>query len=117
VLIKGTSAGQDFNAQMRKQRSALVETNISGVKTVFGCSGTIYETGTGASGYCFAFDVKTNKIKRTAGDDGRGRRGYLDGGQGPAADAQGHLYVITGNGDFDGVSQWANRSQAAIFAA
>ncbi len=28
------------------------------------------------------------------------------GGQGAAADAQGNLYVITGNGDFDGVSQW-----------
>ena len=106
VLIKGSSAGQDFNAQMRKQRSALVETNINGVKTVFGCSGTIYETGTGASGYCFAFDVKTNKISAllamTAGEGA----GIWMGGQGPAADAQGHLYVITGNGDFDGVTQW-----------
>ena len=27
-------------------------------------------------------------------------------GQGAAADAQGYLYVLTGNGDFDGVSQW-----------
>lgn len=28
------------------------------------------------------------------------------GGQGAAADPQGNLYVITGNGDFDGSSQW-----------
>jgi hypothetical protein len=47
VLIQGTSGTQDFNAAMRKQRSSLVETNINEVKTVFGCSGTIYETGGG----------------------------------------------------------------------
>ena len=47
VLIQGTSGTQDFNAATRKQRSSLVETNINGVKTVFGCSGTIYETGGG----------------------------------------------------------------------
>ena len=27
-------------------------------------------------------------------------------GQGAAADAQGFLYVLTGNGDFDGATQW-----------
>jgi hypothetical protein len=27
-------------------------------------------------------------------------------GQGAAADPQGFLYVLTGNGDFDGASQW-----------
>jgi len=102
VLIQG----KDFNAQMRKQRSALVETNINGVKTVFGCSGTVMETGAGASGYCFAFDVKTNKLSAmlamTAGEGA----GIWMGGQGAAADAQGHLYLITGNGDFDGAGLW-----------
>ena len=44
VLIQGKSGTQDFNSAMRKQRSSLVETNVNGVKTVFGCSGTIYET-------------------------------------------------------------------------
>src|SRR5580700_10593453 len=48
VQIQGTSGKQDFNAQMRKQRSSLVETNVNGVKTVFGCSGTIFEVGDGA---------------------------------------------------------------------
>jgi hypothetical protein len=62
VLIQGSSQGQTFSSQMRKQRSALVETNINGVKTVFGCSGTILETGAGADGFCFAFDVATNKL-------------------------------------------------------
>lgn len=104
VLIQGKSQGQDFNSQMRKQRSSLVETNVNGVKTVFGCSGTIFETGAGADGFCFAFDVATNKmgpmLAMTTGDGA----GVWMGGQGVAADPQGLLYLITGNGDFDGKS-------------
>jgi hypothetical protein len=106
VLIEGKSGTQDFNSAMRKQRSSLVETNINGVKTIFGCSGTIYETAAGASGYCFAFDVASNKMTAmlalTAGEGA----GVWMAGQGAAADPEGNLYVITGNGDFDGVSQW-----------
>ena len=106
VLIEGTSEGQDFNKEMRKQRSSLVETNVDGVKTVFGCSGTVKETGAGAAGYCFAFDVATNKLTAmramTAGEGA----GVWMAGQGPAADEHGNLYVITGNGDLDGKSQW-----------
>jgi hypothetical protein len=106
VLIEGTSGTQDFNATMRKQRSSLVETNVNGVKTVLGCSGTTFEVAPGASGYCLAFDVATNKetamVATTAGEGA----GVWMAGQGAAADAQGFLYVMTGNGDFDGVSQW-----------
>jgi hypothetical protein len=107
VFIAGKSGNQDFNAVMRKQRSSLVETNIEGVKTVLGCSGTIIERQAGvASGYCFAFDVTTNKISvMLALTTGQGAGVWLSG-QGAAADAQGLLYVITGNGDFDGVSQF-----------
>ena len=42
--------GQNFEKGMRKQRSALVETTVNGVKTVFGCAGTVQETAAGASG-------------------------------------------------------------------
>jgi len=107
VLIQGKGGTQDFNAAMRKQRSSLVETNVNGVKTVFGCSGTINETQAGvASGYCFAFDVASNTVSAmlamTAGEGA----GVWMAGQGAVADAQGFLYVLTGNGDFDGVSLW-----------
>jgi hypothetical protein len=107
VLIAGSSGGQDFNAAMRKQRSSLVETNIGGVKTVLGCSGTINETQAGvASGYCFAFDVARHAMSAmlalTAGEGA----GVWMAGQGAVADANGDLYVTTGNGDFDGASQW-----------
>jgi hypothetical protein len=105
VLI-GPSGKQGFNATMRKQRSSLVETNVNGMKTVFGCSGTTFETGPGASGYCFAFDAASNTVSAllamTAGEGA----GVWMAGQGAVADAQGFLYVVTGNGDFDGVSQW-----------
>ena len=107
VLIQGKSGTQDFNGTMRKQRSSLVETNVNGVKTIFGCSGTIFETQAGvASGYCFAFDVASNTVSAmlamTAGEGA----GVWMAGQGAAADAQGFLYVLTGNGDFDGATQW-----------
>ena len=106
IMIQGTSEGQDFNVIPRKQRSSLVETNVNGVKTVFGCSGTFAETAKGAAGYCFAFDVASNSqsaiFATTAGEGA----GIWMAGQGAAADAQGNLYVITGNGDFDGSTQW-----------
>jgi hypothetical protein len=106
VLIEGKSGNQDFNAAMRKQRSALVETNVNGVKTVFGCAGTIFETAAGSSGYCFAFDVASNKVSTMLALSAGEGAGVWMAGQGPTADAQGFLYLITGNGDFDGVSQW-----------
>jgi len=106
VLIQEPTGNKVFNSQMRKQRSSLAETNVNGVKTVFGCSGTINETGAGASGFCFAFDVASDTMSAmlalTAGEGA----GVWMAGQGAAADAQGNLYVITGNGDFDGKSQW-----------
>jgi hypothetical protein len=107
VLIQGKNGTQDFNAAMRKQRSSLVETNVDGVKTVFGCSGTINETQAGvASGYCFAFDVASNTVTAVLAMTSGEGAGVWMAGQGAVADAQGFLYVTTGNGDFDGASQW-----------
>ncbi len=86
VLIQGTSGTQDFNATMRKQRSSLVETNIQGVKTVFGCSGTINETRAGvASGYCFASDVATNTVSAMLALTSGEGAGVWMAGQGRAA--------------------------------
>lgn len=107
VLIQGKSGTQDFTAAMRKQRSSLVETNTNGQKTVFGCSGTINETQAGvASGYCFAFDVASNTVTAMLAMTSGEGAGVWMAGQGAAADSEGFLYVLTGNGDFDGVSQW-----------
>jgi hypothetical protein len=116
VLIQEPNGNKVFNSQMRKQRSSLVETNVNGVKTVFGCSGTIDETGAGASGFCFAFDVASNTMSAmlalTAGEGA----GVWMAGQGAAADAQGNLYVLTGNGDFDGKSQWGESFLKLVYS-
>jgi hypothetical protein len=113
VLIEGKSGNQDFNAGIRKQRSSLVEINVNGVKTVLGCSGTTFETQAGvASGYCFAFDVSSNKVSAmlalTAGEGA----GVWMAGQGPAADAQGFLYLTTGNGISTASPNGVNRSSS-----
>lgn len=106
VLVSGTSGSQTYSSAMRKQRSSLVLTNVNGRKTVFWASGTVQETGNGAAGWIFAFDCATNSISAVlAMSQGEGA-GIWMGGQGLAADNQGFLYAITGNGDFDGSTQW-----------
>ena len=91
---------------MRKQRSALVMTNIAGRKTIFFAYGTVLETGRGAAGGIIAFDVATNSVTAllpmTQGLGG----GIWMGGQGLAADAAGFLYGVTGNGSFNGVTDF-----------
>ena len=106
VLVEGTSGGETYSSTMRKQRSSLVLTKVNGRKTVFWASGTIQETGARAAGWIFAFDCATNSISATlALSKGEGA-GIWMGGQGMAADDNGFLYAITGNGDFDGVMQF-----------
>lgn len=106
VLIQGKDGVNDFNSAMRKGRSSAVLLRQNGTKTVIQCSGTVQETGGGAAGFCFAFDVATNAITAmmatTQGEGG----GIWMAGQGVAADPEGYLYAITGNGDFDGVAQF-----------
>jgi hypothetical protein len=106
VLVAWTSGSQSYASTMRKQRSALLLTNTGGRKTVFWASGTVMETSEGAAGWIFAFDCATNTITAAlAMTQGEGA-GIWMGGQGLVADDQGFLYAITGNGDFDGKTQW-----------
>jgi len=106
VLVQGTSGTQTYSATMRKQRSSLVLTSVSGRKTVFWASGTVQEIGNKAAGWIFAFDCATNTIAAAlATSQGEGA-GIWMGGQGLVADDQGFLYAITGNGDFDGKTQF-----------
>jgi hypothetical protein len=101
-LANAVSGTQRFASAMRKQRSSLVMTNIGGRKTVFFASGSVMETAAGSSGWVFAYDVATNKVTAVlAMSQGLGA-GVWMAGQGLAADAQGYLYGISGNGSYNG---------------
>jgi hypothetical protein len=102
VLIDGL----DFNAKMRKARSSAVLINQNGVKTVLQCTGSVHEGVDGSSGYCFAFDVATNKVTTMMAMTQGNGAGIWMAGAGPACDDNQDCYAITGNGGFDGVSQW-----------
>jgi hypothetical protein len=102
-LANAKSGTQRFASTMRKQRSSLVMTNVNGTKTVFFASGSVMETAKGSSGWVFAFDVASSKVTSSlAMSQGLGA-GVWMAGQGLAADAQGFLYGISGNGSYDGV--------------
>ena len=107
VSLAGAVSGtQKFNSTMRKQRSSLVMTKVNGVKTIFFASGSVLETAAGSSGWVFAYDVATNTLAASlAMTQGLGA-GVWMAGQGLAADAQGYLYGISGNGSYDGVTDF-----------
>jgi outer membrane protein assembly factor BamB len=82
-----------FNPCLHKQRTALLLSHGI-VYVAFG--------GDGDRGALFAFDAQTLQQKAfwsstPSGDDG----GIWQSGQGPAADADGNVYLMTGNGTFD----------------
>jgi hypothetical protein len=107
VMLDGASGAQTWSSAMRKQRSALVMTNINGRKTIFFASGTILELGAGAAGWILAFDVASNQVAAALATSLGAGGGIWMAGQGLAADAQGYLYAMTGNGTFDGVNDFA----------
>jgi hypothetical protein len=97
---------QKFSSTMRKQRSSLLMTNIGGVKTIFFASGSVLETTTGAAGWIFAYDVASARISARLALSGGYGSGVWMAGQGLCADDKGYIYGMTGNGSFDGVSDW-----------
>lgn len=95
-----------YSAAMRKQRSSLVMTDVNGRKTVFLAYGTVLETGNGASGAILAYDVASNRFTGFLSMSAGLGAGIWMGGQGLAADAAGYLYGDTGNGSFNGSTDW-----------
>jgi len=102
VLIDGL----DFNSAMRKARSSAVLIKPQGVKTVLQCTGSVNETTNGPSGYCFAFDIATNTVTAMMATTQDKGAGIWMAGAGLACDNNLDCYAMTGNGSFDGVSQW-----------
>jgi hypothetical protein len=98
---------QSYNSTMRKQRSSLVMTKVNGKKMIFFASGTVLETTDGAAGWIIAFDPASNTIPAALAMSGGHGAGVWMAGQGLCADNNGFLYGMTGNGSFDGVTDFA----------
>jgi hypothetical protein len=82
-----------FNPCNQKQRAALL---LAG--------GVVYAAfgGDGSPGSLFAFDGATLQPRAFWSSTPSGRNGGIwQSGQGPAADADGNVYLVTGNGTFD----------------
>jgi hypothetical protein len=97
VTISGSitapnNAQVTFDPRPQKQRAALLLSN-----------GVIYiGFGGGYHGWLFAYDAKTLEQKAVWCTTPTGNQGGVwMAGQGPAADAAGHVYVMTGNGTFN----------------
>jgi len=98
---------QTFKGSERKQRAGLVLTNVNGVKTVFVACGTVQEVSAAARGWVVACDVATNTVSAAWAATSRYSGGGIwMAGQGLAADDQGFLYALTGNGSFDGITEF-----------
>lgn len=107
VLIQGTANGDVFNSQMRKARSSAVLLTQGTTRTVLQCTGTVSESGNGANGFCFAFDTFTNRVTTMVATTMGEGAGIWEAGGGLSCDPLGNFcYAVTGNGDFDGVTQW-----------
>jgi len=99
---------QRFGTVERKQRAALLLTSISGVRTVFVCAGSFNEDNRN-QGWVLAIDVTANRPSiacawsTTSRHDGAG---IWMAGQGPVSDGEGCIGFVTGNGAFDGVTDF-----------
>jgi hypothetical protein len=88
-----------FRSMERKQRSALALVN----GTLIVCFGTIQETAQGARGWVIAVDVAQWAIAAAWCSTARGSGGGIwMSGAGPAIGRDGSIWIVTGNGDFDG---------------
>lgn len=94
---------QSFKSMERKQRAALLLAN----RAVFIAFGTIIESAATARGWLIAVDTASFQVSAAWTSTSRGAGGGIwHSGGGPAADAQGNIYVITGNGDFDAITDF-----------
>jgi hypothetical protein len=95
----GPGMAQQFRGIERKQRAALAMVNGA----VIICFGTIMETAQSARGWVIAVDTAKWAIAATWCSTARGSGGGIwMSGAGPAIQSDGSIWVVTGNGEFDG---------------
>ena len=98
---------QQFRSAERKQRVSLLLTSVGGASTVFVGFGTIAETSQTARGWIIACGTKPFEMTAAWASTAKGQGGGIwQAGAGLVADEQGFIYAMTGNGDFDGVTDF-----------
>lgn len=112
VLIQGTVNGIPFNAQHGNQRSGLLLlSNVVYVPFSSHCDWTPY------NGWLFGYNA-TNLSQvamfNTTPGSTNGEGAIWSGGMAPAADANGNIYVMTGNGNFNANTGGTNYGQCFI---
>ena len=93
----------DFNPLMQNQRPALMLANgMVYIGYASHCDKDPYH------GFLMAYDAQTLKQVSVFNTSPTGTEASIwQSGQGPAADAEGNVYVVTGNGSWDGVKNFS----------
>jgi outer membrane protein assembly factor BamB len=96
-----------FQGVTRKQRCSLLYTDIDSVSTIFIGAGSLLESLSTNQGWVIAVDLAMFEITCawTTTSTGSGG-GIWMAGAGLASDVFGYVYFMTGNGDFDGETNW-----------
>jgi hypothetical protein len=101
------TAEQQFGSAARKQRAALLLTEVGGVATVFIGFGSVNETGQDARGWILACAARPLALAAAWCSTAAGFGGGIwHGGGGLAADGDGLIYAMTGNGTFNGTTDF-----------
>jgi len=94
---------QQFASAGRKQRAALLLTDADGHQTVFIGFGSLQETSATSRGWIIACSTDPFEVTAAWASTAKGSGGGIwQAGAGLAADAEGFVYAMTGNGTFDG---------------
>jgi hypothetical protein len=91
-----------FSTKMQNQRPGLAEANGS----IYICWGS-HEDKTPYNGYVMTFNASTLALQTVFDTTSGGSEGAVwQAGQAPAFDQSGNAYISTGNGDWNGTTQW-----------
>ena len=116
VTVRTSSGNQlPFSAKMQKQRAALLLESVKdpqgGVhKTLFAAFGGIAEDHPEIHGWLLAFDLESFTLAAsfvTTEDGAAGGGGIWQAAQGPCGDGNGNVYFMTGNGSWNGITDFA----------
>ena len=116
ITINGVTdriSGISFVSSAQKQRSALLLTSAVDAegkphKTVFMACGSVGEVRPNAHGWVIAFDVETFQVAATFITSRKTHgAGIWQAAQGPATDDSGNLFIMTGNGGWDGANDFS----------